>query len=230
MLENLPKVLSSLQSPPQSVLDFDLAATAVAIDLSKDNHSLQDAWKDGEENLEPYIWQEIHSLGGSSAVGGYGEDRRWYQRNAAFFDGEEARTIHLGIDVWVPVATPVLTPLDAIIHSFADNAAVGDYGPTVILEHTIENLKFHTLYGHLNRECLPDLEIGQQLSAGTAFAAVGSYEENGCWPIHLHFQIIGDMEGKVGDYPGVAARSQLEHYFRNCPDPNLILGLDCLKG
>lgn len=229
MLENLAEALSSLPSSPEAVLDFDLDSTAVAIDLSKDNAALQDAWIHGEENLEPFIWQEIAKLGGTAAVGGYGEDRRWYQRNAAFFEGEEARTIHLGVDVWVPVSTPVKTPLDAVVHSFADNNVIGDYGPTVILEHTVAKLKFHTLYGHLNRACLHGLEVGQELAAGSTFAAVGTYEENGSWPVHLHFQLVGDMEGKVGDYPGVAAPSRLDHYFKNCPDPNLILNLDCLR-
>ncbi len=229
MHETLRKAFNSLPQAPGSVVDFDLKGSAIALDLSKDNVALRQAWQTGDENLEPHIWAEIERLGGSSGVGGYGEDRRWYSRNAAFFEGEEARTIHLGVDIWVPVATPVLAPLHSRVHSFADNAAVGDYGPTVILEHNVEGIRFHTLYGHLSRESLSELSKGMEIKPGQSFATVGGFEVNGCWPVHLHFQLVVDMEGKIGDYPGVAAPSQLEHYFSNCPDPNLILCLDCLR-
>jgi hypothetical protein len=51
---------------------------------------------------------------------------------------------------------------------------------------------------------------------------LGTFEENGGWPPHLHFQIIRDMEGFLGDYPGVAKKSELDHYQNNCPDPMII--------
>jgi hypothetical protein len=39
----------------------------------------------------------------------------------------------------------------------------------------------------------------------------------------LHFQIINDMQGKKGDYPGVSSKKELAFYKKNCPDPNLLL-------
>ncbi|RYZ44700.1 MAG: peptidase M23, partial [Chitinophagaceae bacterium] len=43
------------------------------------------------------------------------------------------------------------------------------------------------------------------------------------WPPHLHFQIIKDMHGWKGDYPGVCRFSEKEAYLQNCPDADLIL-------
>jgi hypothetical protein len=49
--------------------------------------------------------------------------------------------------------------------------------------------------------------------------------ENGNWPPHLHFQLIRDMQGWKGDYPGVAKFSERQQWLDNCPDPDTILQL-----
>jgi hypothetical protein len=46
---------------------------------------------------------------------------------------------------------------------------------------------------------------------------------NGNWPPHLHFQLIRDMQGKRGDYPGVVRADELAFYRDNCPDPMALL-------
>jgi hypothetical protein len=56
---------------------------------------------------------------------------------------------------------------------------------------------------------------------------VSSIRKNGDWPPHLHFQLIWDLGGKWGDYPGVAAERDLEFYKENCPDPNWIINFNC---
>jgi hypothetical protein len=50
--------------------------------------------------------------------------------------------------------------------------------------------------------------------------------ENGNWPSHLHVQLIIDMEGWEGDYPGVCKFSEKERWLANCPDPDLMLNLN----
>jgi murein DD-endopeptidase MepM/ murein hydrolase activator NlpD len=110
-----------------------------------------------------------------------------------------------------------------VVHSAQDNALFGDYGPTVILTHELDGATFHTLYGHLSRESLAGKEPGAVIKRGERIGTFGAPPINGDWPPHLHFQIIVDMLGKVGDYPGVAAESQRELYLTLCPDANLIL-------
>lgn len=158
-------------------------------------------------------------------VGRYDEDRVLY-RHSPLFDGEiERRSIHLGIDLFVVEGTEVMTPLPAHVHSVADNTGLGNYGPTVILEHRLDDFRFWTLYGHLGRHSVVRLEMGQPLNAGEEFAVVGDHPENGNWPPHLHFQVIADLQGHSGDFPGVAAPSERGRWLEICPDPNLILGI-----
>jgi peptidoglycan LD-endopeptidase LytH len=54
---------------------------------------------------------------------------------------------------------------------------------------------------------------------------IGTPEENGDWPPHLHFQVIEDMECKMGDYPGVCSKKERDRYLQNCPDPDLVLNM-----
>jgi very-short-patch-repair endonuclease len=137
----------------------------------------------------------------------------------------EARRLHLGIDIWGAPYTKVMAPLDGIVHSFAFNNAFGDYGATVILTHHLDGLSFHSLYGHLSLNSLKNLHDGDVVRKGDVFAEFGIPFENGQWPPHLHFQLIMDLQGMKGDYPGVCKFSEREMYLANCPDPDLILGM-----
>lgn len=86
----------------------------------------------------------------------------------------------------------------------------------------LEDQVFFLLFGHLSRGSLVNLEKGKFLKKGEKIANLGTFEENAGWPPHLHFQIIKDMEEFNGDYPGVAKKSELDHYRNNCPDPMII--------
>jgi murein DD-endopeptidase MepM/ murein hydrolase activator NlpD len=160
-------------------------------------------------------------------AGGYDEDRAIYD-GPVFTpaDGEEARTIHLGVDIFAPAGTAVFAPLDGRVHSFQDNANPKDYGPTIILEHTVTaELTFYTLYGHLSRESLVGLHAGQAFAAGEKVATLGAFDVNGSWPPHLHFQVILDMGTALGDFPGVFRKSERARWKRVCPDPAPLLGI-----
>jgi murein DD-endopeptidase MepM/ murein hydrolase activator NlpD len=163
------------------------------------------------------------------AVGGYGENRAFYAQSEVFQGEAGARSIHLGIDLWMPAGTPVFAPLAAQVHSFKDNAHFGDYGPTIILEHTLENQVFYTLYGHLSRESLQDLAEGQVIEKGQKIAEFGVPEVNGGWLPHLHFQLMTDLLGNRGDFIGVAHPQEQAYYLDICPNPNLILGIQGLR-
>lgn len=171
-----------------------------------------------------YVDHKLEDAGSKYGIGGYNENRTIYQRSD-LFDGEEPRTIHLGIDIWGAAGTKVYAPLGGMVHSFAFNNSFGNYGATIILLHQLETISFHTLYGHVSFDDLAGLQEGKYINRGEVFAHFGNPNENGNWPPHLHFQIIEDMELKKGDYPGVCAISQRERYLNNCPDPDLILGM-----
>lgn len=156
-------------------------------------------------------------------VGGYFENRTLYARSAHFNTLDEPRRLHLGVDIWGEAGTPVYAPFNGKIFGFADNDNFGDYGATIILEHCFYGLNFYALYGHLNRKSLENLFPGKTIAQNEKLAEFGTSEENGNWPPHLHYQLMFDMEGNTGDYPGVCRFSEREKYQQNIPDPNLIL-------
>lgn len=100
---------------------------------------------------------------------------------------------------------------------------LGDYGPTIILEHNQNGVTFHTLYGHLSLESLHAIKVGEEIKAGQKFCWIGNNTVNGGWTPHLHFQVIRDMQDKRGDYPGVAHEKDLGFYRANCPDPSPLI-------
>lgn len=156
-------------------------------------------------------------------IGGYGEHRTLYARSKHFDSGEEPRRLHLGVDIWGPAGTKVMAPLDGFVHSFAFNNNDSDYGATLILTHHLEGISFCTLYGHLSLNSIKGAVEGRRISKGEVIAEFGMRFENGNWPPHLHFQLITDMQGWKGDYPGVCRYSQRQQWLDNCPDPQLIL-------
>ena len=158
-------------------------------------------------------------------VGGYMEHRTIYKSIPLFDNGkDEPRFLHLGVDIWAAAGTAVYSPLQGKVHSFNDNHNHGDYGPTIILEHDLAGLKLYSLYGHLSCKNLDALYAGMPVAVNQKIGDFGDIEENGHWPPHLHFQLMFDMEGKRGDYPGACRFSEKERYLKNIPDPQLILG------
>ena len=70
------------------------------------------------------------AAGADVAVGRYGEDRAVYQA-PEFQDAAtgEARSIHLGVDLFVPAGEPVHAPLAGTIAAFGDNAGAAGLRP-----------------------------------------------------------------------------------------------------
>ncbi|GAB3650959.1 hypothetical protein GCM10028791_19020 [Echinicola sediminis] len=194
------------------------------LDFTTDNTNLSLIDLSDTGKFNDYVFALLEASEKPYGIGGYLEHRAIYQRSEVFGTSEaDFRNIHLGVDIWTNAHHPIYAPLDGKIHSFQDNGSFGNYGPVIILEHQLKGETFHSLYGHLKRSDLVGLEIGQQVSAGQVFCHVGPFPENGDWPPHLHFQLIGDMEGKFGDYPGVCSAKDLKKYQENCPDPSLII-------
>jgi len=123
----------------------------------------------------------------------------------------------------MPAGCPVFSPLDGVVHSFANRELGGDYGPVIILRHELEAMEFHSLYGHLSQQSLQGLYEGKTITAGERIAWLGVRPGNGDWPPHLHFQLIRDMQNHRGDYPGVVRADELDFYRQNCPDPTPLL-------
>lgn len=221
MKEFLPNIpVASLTEP---VLTTE---NTLLLDLSENNPYLSLNDVADAAALSSWINNQLAKQRKAFAIGGYMEERLIYKRSSHFDNANgESRTIHLGTDIWGPEQMAIYAPCNGYIHSFNDNANFGDYGPTIILAHKFANKQFFTLYGHLSRKSIRGIAPGDLIKAGQKLATLGNSNENGNWPPHLHFQIITDMQGREGDFPGVAAPSQLTMYRELCPDPNLLIRL-----
>jgi murein DD-endopeptidase MepM/ murein hydrolase activator NlpD len=167
----------------------------------------------------------MRTAGKKYGIGGYLEKRAIYRRSEVFATEEfNFRNIHLGVDIWTKAGSPVYAPLAGTIHSFQDNKGFGNYGPTLILSHDFGEKTLYSLYGHLSSTSLNLLEVGRKVMPGEQICEIGPFPENGDWPPHLHFQLMWELDGNWGDYPGVASEKDLDYYRQNCPDPAPLVG------
>lgn len=225
-MKTFEQIIKSNASLIKKVVDFDASIDKLLpLDFTVSNTELTDEILDNTDIFSTWVNQKLKTNNAIYGIGGYNEHRTIYSRSVHFDTAEEPRRLHLGVDIWAPAETPVYNFFDATVHSFANNNNFGDYGATIILAYQIEGFKFNALYGHLSLASLNDLEEGKFIPAGKSFATLGVKEENGNWPPHLHFQIIEDMGGLKGDFPGVCKFSERDKYLANCPNPNLVL--DC---
>jgi peptidoglycan LD-endopeptidase LytH len=222
----MPVSLSALlrAAPLAPVLPTLDLAHAARLDFTAANPRLTPENLRDTATFDQLVQQMLAEQHATVGWGGYLEERVIYRRSPGLFgEAGPARSLHLGIDVWCPAGVLVAAPLAATVHSVADNAGFGDYGPTVILEHQLEDVRFWTLYGHLSRAEALTLHAGQRLAAGEVFATVGPWPENGDWPPHLHVQLITDLLGRTGDFPGVALPAERAQWAAICLDPDLLL-------
>ena len=194
----------------------------VPIDLSDANPDFTAEVYSSSERFHGFIRSHLDRHRAALAWGGYRERRGMYAKSTVFdarADGSGERRIHMGLDFWGAEGTPVLAPLDGVLHSSGMHPDDGDYGATLVLSHELDGAVFHTLYGHL---CEADLSIpmGSFVRKSEVFARFGGASENGNWPPHLHYQVVVDMGGWKGDYPGVCSASELAFFSVNCPDPS----------
>lgn len=209
-----------------SVVDFDDEYDRfILLDFTQNNSSLNLDIIADTPIFCNYMDDLLKSKKAKFGIGGYMENRTVYARSEHFgnSDDEEPRRLHLGVDIWGAVHTPVYAFMDAKIHSFAFNNNFGDYGATIILEHELEGFTFYSLYGHLSLENIQNIAKGDEIKKGQQFCDFGNVEENGSWPPHLHLQLMCDMENNFGDYPGVGKLSEKQKWLDKIPDPNLVL-------
>jgi 4-aminobutyrate aminotransferase-like enzyme/Ser/Thr protein kinase RdoA (MazF antagonist) len=213
-----------------NVVEPDLrTAPALTFDLSAGGQDFGNLaeWSDPEAVAERFL-RRMKAANAPVGIGRYNETRCAYRAESYQVegnDGPEWRTVHLGLDLFMPAGSPVFAPLDGVVHSFRNNNAPLDYGPTILLRHTVAEgaLTFFTLYGHLSADSLEGLRESMPVKKGARIGKIGSAAVNGGWPPHLHFQIITDMLGRSCDFPGVAPPSQRDIWLSVSPDPNVIL-------
>jgi 4-aminobutyrate aminotransferase-like enzyme len=221
-----PVSLSSLfpSITKKSLHHLDLSVSSSWIGDREEALDLE-LFQDKLERLQREVPEEI-------IAGGYLEPRALYITEA--YDrmgnnGKESRSVHLGIDFWVPQGTPVHALFDGEVSIAVNDAGDKEYGGLVILKHKEDAVSFYTLHGHLSLESALKHRPGNRIIKGEQIGIIGFPPENGNWPPHLHFQMMLSLLHYVNDFPGVAYPNELALWRSICPDPNLLFrqpGLD----
>ncbi len=185
---------------------------------------------------EPHVvldWTNGGDLPGQglAGIGRYLEQRSVYGSEAFQTDDpNERRSVHLGIDVFLPAGEPVHAAFSGTVHGVEHRGAEDDFGGLVLLQHlTTDGVPFLTLYGHLAAEVAGRLTVGAPVRAGAVIGHLGDAAENGGWEPHLHFQVLTDDVGMGTGIYGVAAPSDLAIWSSISPDPNLVLRIPGLR-
>ena len=224
-MSKLEDLLAGIATEFVPILDKKIPWKAYTpIDLSRDNSALASIEIGNPEACQGYIDRVLGLNSASVAYGGYLEHRNLYAQNT-HFQGANAtiRNIHLGVDFWTKAGTTVLAPLDGMVHSFQNNTTIGDYGPTIVLQHEIQGMLFYSLYGHLSLLSLHGLYVSKPFQKGDVLGTLGTPDINVNYAPHLHFQLIQDIGTYHGDYPGVCTTKEMEYYTENCPNPLFLL-------
>ncbi|MDF1573931.1 MAG: aminotransferase class III-fold pyridoxal phosphate-dependent enzyme [Bacteroidales bacterium] len=222
---SLISLLPSIQKEQVHPLDLSVSGTWIG---DREEAGDQDLFQFRIDRLQKEVPEKI-------IAGGYLEPRALY--NTESYDrtgnkGKEKRSIHLGIDLWVPPSTPVHTLFDGEVVVAANNKGDRQYGGLIILKHQAGELCFYTLYGHLTVKSALKHRVGDQIKQGEQVGVIGDYPENGNWPPHLHFQLMLSRLSYVNDFPGVAYPGERELLKSICPDPNLLFrqpGLEAVR-
>lgn len=207
-----PTVLPAQADAEPVVFDFSVAS----MDWDADSIAVPGHAADA-------IWSQC---GNAVGIGRWNEPRLAYTGSAYETASGERRTLHIGVDLFRPEGAAVHAPLDGTVHSFCVHHDAYDYGGCVLLEHAPDDgPTFWTLYGHLSHESVQKLQEGQRVKGGEAFVRLGSFEENGGWVPHLHFQLITDRLDMEGTFPGVAAPGVADVWRSLSPSPRAIPGM-----
>jgi murein DD-endopeptidase MepM/ murein hydrolase activator NlpD len=168
-------------------------ADACAVDL---NALARETMKGGNEKkspfLEPGLTEEFldavnRRYGVAYTFGGYLEDRRDLWRGSYL---KEDESVHLGIDINVPVGTAVSVTtkshVEKIIH---DTEQDGGWGTVVFLrpDRPVGEIS-HFLYAHLSRDV--SVKAGDVVLPGDIVGRAGESGVNGGWYPHIHVQAM----------------------------------------
>jgi hypothetical protein len=134
--------------------------------------------KDDADAMTRIIFREMEDAGSALGIGRYNEARLIYTAEAFKVETDTApeyRTVHLGLDLFARPGDAGICLHGRPVHSFRNNDAHQDYGPTIILSHrTDSGIPFYSLYGHLAARSLDGLEPGMPISAGQRIGTIGT--------------------------------------------------------
>lgn len=177
-----------------------------------------------EEVWNAYAAQQGIELG----LGPWGEDRPVYTADAfaSTLAAGERRSLHLGLDFFLPGGANVRTPLPATVADIYVTDLPLDYGHAIMLEHEPRpGLRFYSLWGHLSAASARNVKVGDKLQAGAVVGQLGRSNENGGWQPHVHLQLIAYRPAAAADVIGAGESRYADLWAELFPDAAAFAGL-----
>ncbi len=224
VIKNYESVIKEIQNTKfYSILGFNINDKNKSI--IKLNYNSKFSKYSNSNKVEKQIKSYLINNNSKIGIGLYCEKRNVYKGNnyLSLFNIKKRRNFHIGIDIFADVGTQIYAPISGKVIIAKNNNSKFDYGPTIVLEHKLNNNKFYTLYGHLSKSSLKKIKVGMIIKKGISFSKIGNFIENGNWSPHLHFQIILDLMNENKNFPGVVEEDLLPIWKKISPNPNLIL-------
>jgi len=162
-------------------------------------------------------------------VGDWMEQRCVYQSEnyrSTRLDGV-MRDCHLGLDLFAPAGTVLTLPqaAEVVVAEVRDERL--DYGGMLVLRHDPGQgdgrAAFYSIWGHLSHRTARRWRPGDAIAAGTQFAELGDFDENGWWLPHLHLQLCLLALPDFSEAPGVGELAFAEVWRDIFPDPTPLL-------
>ncbi|MFO7990127.1 MAG: aminotransferase class III-fold pyridoxal phosphate-dependent enzyme [Desulfotignum sp.] len=141
------------------------------------------------------------------------------------------RSLHLGTDVWAKPGAPVHALFDGRVVAARMEGNDGPAGSAalVLAHRTTGGMRFYTLYGGLDPECLNRLDKDRTVEKGERLGRVAPRTAGNPRVPHLHFQVMLDLLGHGCGFPRVVFPEQKAVWRGICPDPNLFFKDPALK-
>ena len=211
------------------MFDADVGGLPV-LDLTPDNVALS-ANRTQPDAAELDAVVDTITDQGTGCLGHWGEARLIYGGEGFGRTDHVARrrrTVHIGLDVFLPPATEVRAVLPGRVVFAGYRPERHDYGGTLVLEHQPgDGPAFRALYGHLSKASADRLSAGDSFAAGDVIARLGDVPENGGWPPHLHLQLGGsDAPDDPSAWPGVVDADDWDLWAQLFPNPATLAGVE----
>jgi 4-aminobutyrate aminotransferase-like enzyme/Ser/Thr protein kinase RdoA (MazF antagonist) len=179
-----------------------------------------------EASLYKFVSRRLRETGAELGVSRHNEAR--FTTRADFLrsegnDGSEWRSVHLGVDLFLPAGSPVFAPLDSVIFALQERSAPLECGPAIVLEHEFPAGRFYALYGGLSHGSLELRPRGARVARGEKIGELAGSGETGEGTGRLHFQIFAALPDRRSSFPAWCAPAEREVWLSLCPDPNIVL-------
>jgi murein DD-endopeptidase MepM/ murein hydrolase activator NlpD len=209
----------------QPLFKEHLKGNGVFISLANNSPVYENVDIRDQIQLQEYADQLMRENKTNWAVSDFGENREFMFTELGHDQMvSQQRFMHLGLDIWVPVNTPIYAPLTGEVVLSEYESGEGNYGGLVIMKHKFNDLVIYAVYGHLAKDQLP--AVNTVIATGEKIGLIGEMDSNGGYFYHTHLQVLTEAGYQNGfAHKGYSTPEQFQNHQEFCLDPRFLFKL-----